>query len=757
MSHHMEPKKIGDSVPSTCDVQKAKEKLDTHRGPKIVRSNVRIALGEFCLSPVESGWRDVDTSRISELKTLFRSGGYGQSVFAPPKLLCIDGKPKLSVDGLRVVDDGLSTVCACSELAEEHKANAEEFAWPQSLLDIFAKGLPIDEAEYPVDDRDVRVSWNAMVHDEESNRYSPTSIAMKVEVATKMQKKVPGGDWVAVKKELGLIFGKARVSTIDRWIRAARSLEPAVLSKLDERRHLKCSYIFDNPYFTAVGVKQTMRLSPEYKVHALHLLYDDLDGDQGVSVKQFVESYCKTMKYAELWVRKQHRSFGEVAAKSLGFQRVCAFLRSGPGRGQLNSCLRQGVPLDGTSEENPGIQECRQILQELRRNMTTPKEVESQVGDSVPPSDASKPDPMSGLQFESWPMEDAMMTSMSKPVEQSAAVPPHVLQAQRQAQGSLDRMQFFETEQALLQELPRKLSAKQRAIFVVEAPTSRQKTHIGWLELVNDVLKGSQMTTCTILGLASTRLDLLAASHMKGTALWPTACHYVVMLTAGDKQTAQQKPRYVHVVVIGDDHGSTMVSALPILKCNSRPIEGTRLRCLEKGCPLRSTPAKEGGPADTSEEINAEDKEVDALQDAINEDVAADEDFDEGELEASLEQVGMGECPCAKRDYVIDLFPFAQSMSFYTRLLQDVGSMATSQKVIILSATAHPSSWLSASAAGAEAWILRDGSLEQEGLGRVAGRAEGQQSSTCSPSPRGGDCVPLHVGGRGGERGSVEA
>ena len=50
-------------------------------------------------------------------------------------------------------------------------------------------------------DSDLVIAWQALCHDQDSNRYKPTSIETKVAVVMAAKSKVPGGDWGAVSKD----------------------------------------------------------------------------------------------------------------------------------------------------------------------------------------------------------------------------------------------------------------------------------------------------------------------------------------------------------------------------------------------------------------------------------------------------------------------------------------------------------------------------------------------------------------------------
>ena len=94
-----------------------------------------------------------------------------------------------------MVDDGLHTCVALAKKMRDYEAwvqagskessgdAPDDIMWDQLLLDTLKDGLVVDWVQYPEEDRDVRVCWNTHVHDEDSNRYSPTSLWQKLQAA----------------------------------------------------------------------------------------------------------------------------------------------------------------------------------------------------------------------------------------------------------------------------------------------------------------------------------------------------------------------------------------------------------------------------------------------------------------------------------------------------------------------------------------------------------------------------------------------
>lgn len=73
------------------------------------------------------------------------------------------------------------------------------------LLEALQQGARFDFVAYPDNaDVDARVAWNGMRHDQDSNRYLPTSVEVKLKIVQGMRARVPGGDWQSCMKDRGL-------------------------------------------------------------------------------------------------------------------------------------------------------------------------------------------------------------------------------------------------------------------------------------------------------------------------------------------------------------------------------------------------------------------------------------------------------------------------------------------------------------------------------------------------------------------------
>ena len=118
-------------------------------------------------------------------------------------------------------------------------------------------------------------------------------------------------------------------------------------------------------------------------------------------------------------------------------------------------------------------------------------------------------------------------------------------------------------------------------------------------------------------------------------------------------------------------------------------------------------------PKSNTEEIAREDLEIDYLSAMLGDD-EEDEDEDKADDAAGMlalvnaadasEAKGDGEGRC--RDYKVDLFAYAHPVAYYTPILSELAAADKVDAVVILTTTAHPSSWYAGKKACPNAFVL---------------------------------------------------
>ena len=123
--------------------------------------------------------------------------------------------------------------------------------------------------------------------------------------------------------------------------------------------------------------------------------------------------------------------------------------------------------------------------------------------------------------------------------------------------------------------------------------------------------------------------------------MWPAGYNYTVQLSGGDKQTTKKRPSYMVVIVTKNFHDSDSMDSLIQVSHKGKSRECTRLRCLDKDCPLRSEEDRaelnavvDSAMGDLSKvpqdtEISPDDRETAGVDDNVEEE-KADGDEEEG-------------------------------------------------------------------------------------------------------------------------------
>ena len=191
---------------------------NTNMGPVLDLVRQRVPVTDISVGPT-SGWRERDDARVQEIVDLCYGGQMGMTIFGGVVLL----KDQTDVALRYIIDDGLSTVLAWQQMSTEYlndnDTNPMGEPWDPRVVEVMTTGLVITFATYPDgnDDLGHREAWNAGKHDEENNKYRPTSLHKKLDIVRKRYQR-SNQDWAAVTQQLIAIFGKGRYSTIQRWV-----------------------------------------------------------------------------------------------------------------------------------------------------------------------------------------------------------------------------------------------------------------------------------------------------------------------------------------------------------------------------------------------------------------------------------------------------------------------------------------------------------------------------------------------------------
>ena len=223
----------------------------------------------------ESGWREVDESRVQEILQIIKDGQFNKTIMKAPALRGFQGRPVLDRDGRMLLSDGKHTVIACLRASEEYEKTKEDLAsgaikeedqkvsWSDDAVKMFEDGLDFELADYPENDHDLVVAYNVLIHDESANTWKKTNIGDLCRAAKLIQQKVAGGSWDQTKQRLLNIYGSGRRSFVHRMCIAAQCTPKEVQDKCATLKHIPTSYLTENRFFVGRGANAGKQLSTE--------------------------------------------------------------------------------------------------------------------------------------------------------------------------------------------------------------------------------------------------------------------------------------------------------------------------------------------------------------------------------------------------------------------------------------------------------------------------------------------------------------
>ena len=403
------------------------------------------------------------------------------------------------------------------------------------------------------------------------------------------------------------------------------------------------------------GSDRDKRISDEGRKALLVTLREDLDLRRGLSRDVFINEYCAPMRKQETWLSWIHKTYGAIAARP-ATERVGQYLRSSKARIQILACMRAGVPLHGLSEEQPGIEHCRVLVKDLDEAKSKPS------ANAVPAAQAtSSGTKVSNAFAATGSAQDTPMTTVGTEAVEDAD--PLLVRARSRTEALLERLQVHDDLASLRAGFVAQVMSDEKVVFWLDAVTSKPKVLNRMMDnLANFLTDVNARRQCTLIP-CGRRLDLVVIVMNKASVVMPTANCYTVQLCSSKTQTAKRRPAYCVVIVTKlFMEADSMPNVLTVTKrANSR--ECTRLRCLNKYCPLRSPEelaslnASMDAGADPSQAPVAVEIDPDD-QDAAGDDDEVEEAVDD-EAAPGDEEMDPVPPPAAEVRCVQELWPFA--------------------------------------------------------------------------------------------------
>ena len=714
-------------------------------GPTFKR-NTLLDVSALCVSAGVSGWRGICEARVAELLKAFMGGLFGLSVLCSVQIL------EKEHDGMKVIDDGVSTVMAlqkCQALQEsDPEATPDKEPWPANLLEIFQNGLPVRVVGYTDDDDvDVRFAWNVAKHDEDSNSVRWSTVADQIGVPLRLFRR--HGDWAVVSQKLKDLYGPGKKAACGRWARAAKGMHPEIAEELAKYPSIPGAAVYDNEYLVLNSTAGRHRLTAKGGESVLRAWKKARDSDDKVTATVFANTMCRSMRILEVWHDLMVKRFGSVAVNSPALIRLMEHLGTFAGLQKVMACAASGLNLHGKSPEQQGIPECYILEQELAKcvagglppPMTIPSEVElRQRKEDARQSAEEEKKRKAEEEAETRAQEEVrsaadldaeadmfVLGSAAAPAESSTTV-TREREIKNVFDARMSKVHFCDTPEGLLTEAHEALSTQPRIIVVVEAPTTDVVAFGQLLDFAHEVWQtyqrghgagGEGQKQFRVIVLLGSRWDLLAKASAKITVTWPGWSRLRIQLQGHDWQTSRHRPGDALLLCPPGEASKREPVTLGVALPNSKSIDrqGLHLRCSDENCPWRRAvildpqAAKSGDP--TLSDIDSEDRQ-DVLAALLDEQENAEAPESQAGKEPSGESTGGSQ---TRKGMV--LWPYAQTLEYHKQVLEVVGSAGKAQVAIIVSTTAHPNHWLACLGHQLETYVLTrrwSGHSEKHGL-----------------------------------------
>ena len=473
---------------------------------------------------------------------------------------------------------------------------------------------------------------------------------------------------------------------------------------------MKSTYVFDNHFLCGQGHE---RLTPEYGVMALDLLEraGGLEADGEYSANKFLTNVCLPLRVVELWVLAQRKKFGHVATKSSAFHRVVAMLQTLPGLAKVKG--QCPAPLHGKSDTDRGIEECHLIVKAMERckagghgppvsieTPTEPEEAGSGEGGTgsagagiADTSNAGSSSSSTGNDKDA--AEVCQLEALANALCGGAPLDSEQQQAARKAVSIYDEITYISTMDALVEAVGARVAGNVPMVVLVDAATSRHRVVTDLVALAGRVCQKSGSGALRVIVTVNRRFGLMCKVEEKVKEIFPKYHVYCVPLTSkrqSDRMTCASAQEFVFVVVPpGDKRGvPAAIAAGP-----AKAVEQVRLRCTERECPFRPAQIRAGLSAectDPTEEIDPEDKDDFGADFLLGMAMDAQEPGDEEmpELPPNESEAETAKDDEKKKDYIVDLWPFARSQDWFRQVYNQLGCSTPGTMCCILTTSAHP-------------------------------------------------------------------
>ena len=245
-----------------------------------------------------------------------------------------------------------------------------------------------------------------------------------------------------------------------------------------------------------------------------------------------------------------------------------------------------------------------------------------------------------------------------------------------------------------------------KIIVFLDAQTSRPPLLFAFLSNLTN-LPGHNLVFIPV----GRRYQLLAGMMEKLQAVCPGRTPFVVQRGTGQDQSERNRPSYA--VFLPAANSSKVPQNVRMAGCPSRASEGLRLACTSPTCPGRPTGA---GSVNVMDEVDAADKEATHdLEDMFTEEEDPTLDADADRVQEAMDNPSVASPQDAGTKVKTTLFPFANPISYYKKLLLEALDARSCTHILIYSRTSHPSLIAAARMVGLNVTALHE-SLSQHSM-----------------------------------------
>ena len=255
----------------------------------------------------------------------------------------------------------------------------------------------------------------------------------------------------------------------------------------------------------------------------------------------FVRDYCTPAAKGGTWMSGIKKRF-PLFRDSPMTRRVFAWLSTSGARPLILACIAAGVRLEGVSEEQRGIEQCRSLIAELEKLSGT-----KVATGSSPTADAAAIAESGGGAGSGGDKggaagagTDDTRVDVGLAMETEGLDPMHDLAAKK-TEAEMQNITYYKSVEEMSSVLCKLLSSADRLHILIDAPSWKIHVPVGLVRRMAEMLKSMGTLKYRILVPAGGRLEILCAIAGAMTSGFPKTSQFTIMLDHGSKQGVRKK------------------------------------------------------------------------------------------------------------------------------------------------------------------------------------------------------------------------